>query len=710
MATQADALLGVETADTSEAEKLDFEGESRKLPDWLMRIMSAIMIAYALFHLAVLNFYPMDEWVYRVLHVNMGALIAMITLRGWRGQRGRTVPIWDWALAAGAIGCSAYIIWQIDELLLRTGVVTTTGDFICGALGTYIVIEFSRRVSGWILPIIALTFVAYVFAGPVLPGVLHHEGFDTGNIFSFLYSQDGIFGITAAASSRYIILFVAFAVFLNACGTGDYFMKLAMSMVGWSRGGPAKVSVVSGLMFGTVSGSAVANVVATGTFTIPMMLRAGYPRDQAGAVEATSSTGGQLAPPVMGAGAFIMAEITGIPYSQIVMAALLPCLLFYYACFVSVDRQAVRLGINGLPRSELPNFRALLGDIFLLLPLFVLLYLLMTGYSIIAAGTWGLASTLLVLLSRQLQLSSRYLGVPLVLYAVLPGAGMAINLAGTIATSAGLLVLLVAGWRGNRLPGMAKALRHVVKTTGDGLAQTSRNSLQLIAVMACAGIVVGVLGLTGLGGRLSSIILAVAGHSQPIAFFLAMLITIVLGMGMPTTAAYAIAAAVVAPALQLLGISALAAHMFVFYCAVISAITPPVAIAAFAAAAISGGSPWATSIQAMRLGVAAFILPYMFYSAPEILMLGSGLEIAWVFGTALVAVTLIAIASEGQLYGALGWGWRVACGMNAILLLTDSVPLGSAGLAMAATIVLLRFRSGRLQSLTATTATGSITT
>jgi TRAP-type uncharacterized transport system fused permease subunit len=179
---------------------------------------------------------------------------------------------------------------------------------------------------------------------------------------------------------------------------------------------------------------------------------------------------------------------------------------------------------------------------------------------------------------------------------------------------------------------------------------------------------------------------------------------------MPTTAAYAIAAAVVAPALQLLGISALAAHMFVFYCAVISAITPPVAIAAFAAAAISGGSPWATSIQAMRLGVAAFILPYMFYSAPEILMLGSGLEIAWVFGTALVAVTLIAIASEGQLYGALGWGWRVACGMNAILLLTDSVPLGSAGLAMAATIVLLRFRSGRLQSLTATTATGSITT
>ncbi|MGV3654500.1 MAG: TRAP transporter permease, partial [Noviherbaspirillum sp.] len=337
MTTHSEAMPQLEAADTSEAEKLDFEGEDRKLPDWLMRISTVVMFAYALFHLAVLNFYSMDEWVYRVLHVNIGAMIAMISLRGWRGQRGRSVPVWDWALAAGALGCSAYIIWQIDELILRTGVVTTTGDFICGALGTYIVIEFARRVSGWILPIIALTFIAYVFAGPWLPGVLHHRGFDPGNVVSFLYSQDGIFGITAAASSLYIILFVAFAVFLNVCGTGDYFMKLSMALVGWSRGGPAKVAVVSGVMFGTVSGSAVANVVASGTFTIPAMRAAGYPPDEAGAVEATSSAGGQLTPPVMGAGAFIMAEITGIPYSEICLAALLPCLLFYLACYFNVD-------------------------------------------------------------------------------------------------------------------------------------------------------------------------------------------------------------------------------------------------------------------------------------------------------------------------------------------------------------------------------------
>jgi TRAP transporter 4TM/12TM fusion protein len=675
----------------------EFSGD-RKLPAWLTRTMLAVAVLYSLFHLAVLNFLAIDEWVYRVLHVNVGATIALILLRGSKRESGRTVPVWDWALTGGAIGCSAYIVWQLDELIGRTGVITTTGDFVSGALGTYIVLEFARRVSGWILPIIALAFVGYVFAGPLLPGVLHHSGFDVGNVFSFLYSQDGIFGITAAASSRYIILFVAFAVFMKACGTGTYFMDLAMSLVGWSRGGPAKVSVVSGLMFGTVSGSAVANVVASGTFTIPMMLRSRYPRDNAGAVEAASSTGGQLAPPVMGAGAFIMAEITGIPYSQILVAALLPCALFYFAVFVAVDRQAVRLGISGLPRTELPRMRGLLGDIMLLLPLFVLLYLLMSGYSIIGAGTWGLASTLLVLLSRQLALSSRLLVVPFALYLVLPQVGLPVNLAGSAATLAGMLVLLAMGWRRSGQQGIVGALRHVATTSVGGLSDAARGSLQLIGVMACAGIVVGVLGLTGLGGRLSAVILGVAGASQALAFVLAMLISIVLGMGMPTTAAYAIAAAVVAPVLQSLGVSAIAAHMFVFYCAVISAITPPVAIAAFAAAAISGGSPWGTSLQAMRLGSAAFILPFMFYTSPEILMQGSFLGIAWVFGTALVAVAVLAVAVEGQLRGALDPGSRIACAIAALLLLSNDAAIVLAGAAIAGVVLLLRLRVARIPS------------
>ncbi len=682
---------GQET-DVAAAQELDFEGADRVLPPTMAKLMVLMSFGYALFHLAVLNFFAIDEWVYRVLHVNLGAFIAMLTLKSTRHERRNSIPVYDWLLAIAALGCSAYIMWQLDELLARTGVITTTGDFLCGLIGTIIVVEFARRLSGLILPVIALVFITYVFAGPWLPGVLHHSGFQLPDVFSFLYSQDGIFGLTVAASSRYIILFVAFAVFLNACGTGSYFMKLAMSLVGWSRGGPAKVSVISGLMFGTVSGSAVANVVASGTFTIPMMLKAGYPRDSAGAVEASSSSGGQLAPPVMGAGAFIMAEITGIPYSEIVVAAILPCILFYAAVFFSVDRQAARLQIHGIPRAELPPLRGLLGEIMLLLPLYVLLYLLVSGYSIIAAGTWGVASTLLVLLCNTLGLSSRWLALPLILYVALPATGMAVNSAGLIATLSGALVVFSIGVYKRGGSQVAHACRVLLETSARGLAETARNSLQLIAVMACAGIIVGVLGLTGLGGRLSAIILSAAGDSQPIAFVLAMLISIVLGMGMPTTAAYAIAAAVVAPALQGLGVSPLAAHMFVFYCAVISAITPPVAIASFAAAAISRGDPWRTSIESIRIGAAAFILPFMFYLSPEILMDGSVAAISWVTISALLSVIALAIGIHAELYGRLSPLERTLFVVASLLLLHGSAAAVLLGAVLGAALYAWRIK------------------
>lgn len=678
------------------AQDLDAEGFDRKLPPLLAGALVGLSALYAVFHLAVLNFWAIDEWVYRVIHVNMGAALAFIGLKTWRGESGRIVPLPDWLLVAATVGCSAYVAINLEQLIMRTGVITTTGDFICGAVGTLLVLEFARRVAGLVLPVIALVFVAYIFAGPWLPGILRHAGFRTDNFFSFLYSQEAIFGMTVAASSRYIILFVAFAVFLQASGAGDYFMRLALKLFGAARGGPGKVSVFSGLLFGTVSGSAVANVVASGTFTIPMMRRVGYPRESAGGIEAASSSGGQLAPPVMGAGAFIMAEITGIPYSEIIVAAALPCLLFYLAIYLTVDLQARRLGLRGVPRNQLPEARTLATDAFLLLPLVVLLYLLLSGYSIIAAGTWGLASTLLVLMCREIGFHSYVLALPLVLFISLPLTGMQINYAGGIATlsSAGLMLVL-AVLRG-KAQDLRRVLREMTRVTFGGLADSSRKSLQLISVMACAGIVVGVLGLTGLGGRFSSVLLAAAGESQALAFLLAMLISIILGMGMPTTAAYAIAAAVVAPALQQMGISALAAHLFVFYCAVISAITPPVAIAAFAGAAIAGGKPWPTSIRAMRYGIAAFVLPFMFYTSPEILLQGSGWETAHVFATALIAIWLIAVTGEGQLFGAADLLERTAAGVAALLLLWSSLPTDAAGLLIAtALVVQARLRRAR---------------
>ncbi|WP_221930833.1 TRAP transporter fused permease subunit [Telmatospirillum sp. J64-1] len=688
-------MPAVDQAAVEKAEEYEYEGDKRLLGPWLGRMVYVLCIGYSLFHLAILNYIAIDEWVYRVLHVNIGAVIAFALLRGWRKERKDRIPVWDWLLAFAAIGCSAYIVFEYESLIMRTGVITTTADVVTGLVGTLLVVEFARRVSGLILPIIAAVFVAYVFVGQYLPGVLHHSGFEFGNFFSFIYSQEGIFGITAAASSRYIILFVAFAVFLQACGAGEYFMRLAMALFGWTRGGPGKVAVVSGLLFGTVSGSAVANVVASGTFTIPMMRRAGYPRATAGAIEATSSTGGQLAPPVMGAGAFIMAEITGIPYSDIVVAAILPCLLFYIAVFASVDLQAIRHGVHGLPRSELPPLKSLGRDVLLLLPLIVLLYILLSGYSIIAAGTWGVASTLLVLLATRMNLPSVVLAGPLLLYIFLPLSGLAINQAGLYASLLGAAFVLAAGLWMRGFGGALTALREMSRIVADGLADTAQRSLQLIAVMACAGIVVGVLGLTGLGGRFSSLLISVAGNSQFIAFGLAMFISILLGMGMPTTAAYAIAASVVAPALQLLGVEPLPAHMFVFYCAVISAVTPPVAIAAFAASAIAESKPFDTALQAMRFGIGAFVVPFLFYSSPEILVGGDPLVVTRIFLTATAGVVLLAMAGEGRLFGEIGWPTRIVLAIAAGLLILGGSTTDLFGAGLAGLLALWRFQVKR---------------
>ncbi|WP_075220307.1 TRAP transporter permease [Acuticoccus yangtzensis] len=681
-ATAATGAAGVEDAEKAAA--YDAEGADRLFGPVLTRALIVASCAYALFHLAVLNFWSIDEWMYRVLHVNLGAVIAFVALRGFSFERGTRITVYDVLLIAAALACTVYVGVNLNQLMMRAGVITTPWDFACGVAGTLVVIEFARRTSGVVLPLIALAFVSYIFIGPWLPGILRHSGFETANAFSFLYSQDAIFGLTVGASSRYIIIFVAFAVFLQASGVGDYFMRVAMAVFGAARGGPGKVSVFSGLFFGTISGSAVANVVASGTFTIPLMRRLGYSKEDSGAIEATSSSGGQLVPPVMGAGAFIMAEITGIPYAEIILAAALPCLLFYAAMYMNVDKHARRNHLHGVKRADLPTFASLKNDVFLLLPLYVLLYILLSGYSIIAAGTWGLVSTLIVMLGRELKLHSAVLALPAVLYTLAPFSGFAINVAclwASLAAAAAMLVAALATGRSARgvLPALGSACLN-------GFSDTTRKSLQLISVMACAGIVVGVLGLTGLSGRFSSVLLDVAGDNLMVAFILAMAVSIILGMGMPTTAAYAIAASVVAPALQQMGVEALAAHMFVFYCAVISAITPPVAIAAFAASALSGGKPWATSVRAMRFGLAAFLLPFMFYTSPEILLLGHWGMTVFVFATALVAVYLFATASEAYMFGPIGPAERAVALIAGILILWASIPTDIAGLVLAAAL------------------------
>jgi TRAP transporter 4TM/12TM fusion protein len=605
----------------------EYAGIKRTLAGAEHYVFVALAAGFTLYHLAVLNLYPQEALLFRATHVAWAAALGFALYRPFARSRADRVPWYDWLLIAAAIACAAYIYVELDGLLFRAGAIPDPGDIAAGLVGTLIVIEFARRTAGLALPIIAGVFILYVFVGPWLPGVLYHRGHDWQRFFAYIYSDLGIFGTTTEASSNFIVLFVAFGAFLQVSKVGDYFNDLAFSLFGWTRGGPAKATVASGVLFGAISGSSVANVVASGAISIPMMRRVGYDRSTAAAVEATSSTGGQITPPVLGAGAFLMAEITGIAYGQIAFAAIIPCILFYVACFTHVDLHARQNGLEGLPRSELPPLRALLRKAYLFAPIIVMVWTLMQGYSAFRAGTLAIFAAIVVSwLSRDTAIGPR------------------------------------------------RAM--------DGLAQAARDCLQLVAVCACAGIIVGVIALTGIGGRFAQVMLALAGEHQLYAMIFAMLIALVLGMGMPTTAAYAIAAAVVAPGLQRIGVPPLVAHMFIFYYAVVSSITPPVALAAFAAAAIAKADPWKTAFVSVKMGLATFIVPFMFFYSPLLLGQGQLIPVLQALVSASLGVVLLACATEGWLGARLNWSLRAVALIAALCLITPGTITDLIGLAL----------------------------
>ena len=618
------------SADAAEkALEAEFGGLRRTLGGWEGRLVYWLGIAYVVFHLVVLNLHPIDPWVFRTFHVCIGSVIGF-AIYGGRAADAQRIAWYDWAMMAASVAILAYIAVNLDDLLFRAGVLPTAWDLVVGAAGTFMVLELTRRAAGLALPILAGVFIVYAFVGPWMPGVLHHNGISADVFFSYIYSMQGIHGITTDVSATYIILFIAFACFLNSSKAGDFFNDMSIALVGWARGGPAKVAVVSGVLFGTISGSAVGNVVASGMITIPMMRRVGYDRSTAAAIEATSSTGGQITPPIMGAGAFIMAEILGIPYTDIAVAAIIPTLLFYIACYVHCDLHARKNDLRGIPRDELPTILSVLRRGHLLLPIVLLIAMLLTGYSVFRAG------------------------------------------------SVGIVAAIVASWLSGRVDRMGP------RAVLDTLSVSAREAVQLMAICACAGIIVGVIALTGIGGRFSNMVLAVAGESRFLALVFAMLIALVLGMGMPTTAAYAVAASVVAPGLAQMGVAPLTAHLFIFYYAVISAITPPVALASFAAAGMANADPWKTSFIALKLGLATFIVPFMFFYGPELLFRGEWLDIAGAFVSASFGVFLLACSTEGwYAAGRIGRPERAVLFVSALCLIvpglaTDLVGLGGA--------------------------------
>jgi TRAP transporter 4TM/12TM fusion protein len=642
----------------NQVEDLEFASSRRELTGWQRSLFRTGAIAFVAWHLWILLVSPVDPAIHRTVHVYGGAILGLALFAPSLRGRLDSVPWYDWALMACCIGIIAHFVLDAEGIEMRTFMGPSTRDIIVSGLMIIILLEFTRRTAGVVMPIIALVFLAYPFVGPWMPGVLNHKGFAFDETLIFISTTEGILGTTTQVSATFIIIFVAFASFLQVSRIGDYFNDLALWAVGWARGGPAKVTVLSGALFGTISGSAVANVVASGTFTIPMMRRVGYDRETAAAVEATSSTGGQITPPVMGAGAFIMAEVLGMPYGEIALAGVIPAFLFYVANYAHCDLHARKAGLAGLRRSELPPFTAILGGLYKFAPLVLLVWTIMNGFSPFRAAALGMAATLAIM-------------------------------AGTI------LVHRLVVAREGILRGPIGAVRELLAAIADALAGSSRECSQLIAVCAAAGIVAGVINLTGVGGRFASMLLAIAGDSGFLAMLFAMVVAMILGMGVPTTAAYAIAAAVVAPGLIRVGTPPLVAHMFIFYFATLSAITPPVALASFAAAGMAGGNMWKTSLIAIKLGLATFIVPFMFWISPTLLAQGPLGPILISVASATLGVVALAIATEGWLMGSLALPLRIVTAGAALLLMIPETMTDLLGLGLLSAVAAWQWMAAR---------------
>lgn len=596
----------------------------------LERVLRVVAIAMSIYHLWAATFGAPEAMMHRSVHLTF--TFGLIFLTSLSSRKKGLSLVMDLVLLAAAMISMAHIFLNYEYVVTRYPYVQSLSgwDFWLGIVVTLLLLEASRRTIGWALPLTAVAFLLYGLFGQHLPGLLRHTGFSLETLIDQLYlTTEGIFGIPLGVSATYVILFVIYGAFLEESGTGEAFTNFATSLVGGTKGGPGKISCVSSSLFGTISGSAVANVMVDGWLTIPLMKRAGFSPQAAAAIEATASTGGQIMPPVMGAAAFVMAEFTGISYVDICKHALVPALLYYLALFMAIHFEASRSGLLGLPKEERPSLSSVMkekGHLFI--PIGVIVYFMIAGFTPMLACLYAIAS---VLPSSFLRKESRM--------------------------------------------GLRKILR--------ALEAGARNMLPVAAACACAGIVVGIINLTGLGLKFTGIVLDVAGGSLAPTLILTMMTGIILGMGLPTTAAYIVQASLLIPALIKLGVPVIAAHLFVFYFAILSAITPPVAMAVYAAAGISGSNVWQTGLQAVRMGATGFIVPFMFVYGPSLLLMGNWLEIIMAIISASVGVILLSAGLMGWFVGETRLWQRGLLVLSAILLIkpgltTDLVGAGIA--------------------------------
>ena len=620
----------------------------------LKKVSLILAICFVAFHLYTAAFGTMPGIAQKSIH--LGFLLVIFYINAMVDSEKRWEQIFLGIMALFALGGCAYITILDENLQLRAGIVYAS-DILFAILLIIAIFESCRRKMGNPLVIITLVFVAYAFLGKYIPGFLNQPGMTLKKFTSLVYlTTDGIFGSPLYASASYVVLFVLLGAIMSVSGIGDYMTNLATSLFGHMRGGPAKVAVVASGFFGSISGSPTANVIGTGTFTIPMMKKNGFEPEFAAAVEATASTGGAIMPPIMGSTAFIMAEMLGIPYTAVAKAALIPAILYFLAVLFGVDIYAAKHGLKGIPRSQLPKVRSMLKQIYMLAPLIFLIFCMAVfNMTIVRSGLLTIIVTLvLVEINPKTRMTKeQWLQIPV---------------------------------------------------------QTVKSAVSVGIACAMAGIISGVIMGSGLGYRISSILTSVAGTSMLLLLVLTMVVSLIMGMGVPTTAAYLVLASLVAPTMIQLGIPPLAAHMFIFYFGCISSITPPVALAAYAGAGLAGCDPNKTGYKAFRLAFCSFLMPYLFVYNPVLLMEGGVLDILWSLVTALIGAYLLASGFEGFFFRwSLKWFERPLMILGAVMLIVPGMVTDLVGIAIIVVEFVTEFMFKRSEKFVPVTVSQSTT-
>lgn len=612
-------------------EKYDAESRYRKLTGLSGKFITVWLCAMSLFHLYTAGIATMPITIQRAIHLTFAIVAVYVLYPASRKGSKTTTPIYDWILAVLSGGVIGYIIFFFNAIA-RRGAEPLPYEIWLGIAAIILVLEAGRRVVGNVLPCMSLVFLAYCYFGYLAPGMFQIRGYSVSRIIQHMYlTPEGIFGLALGVSATFVIVFIIFGAFLSQSGGARFFNELALAIAGGKPGGPAKVAVVASGLLGTINGSSVANVATTGTFTIPLMKKVGYQPHYAGAVEACASTGGQLMPPIMGAGAFIMSEFLGISYLSIAAAAIIPALVYYTAIFTNVHVRARKQKLQGLPKEELPVLREVMrNDGHLLVPVIVIIVTLLMKYTPLRAGFIGVVSVIIVSSLKQKTRMN---------------------------------------------------IRDIIKALEEG----ARGGLGVALACALVGFIVGTSSLTSLGLTISNNIIDISGGNLLLTLIMAMVACIVLGMGLPTTANYIVCSTIIAPALIGMNVMPLSAHLFVFYFGIMADLTPPVCLAAFTGAGIAGASPSKTGFTATKIALTSYLMPYMFVYNPMLLMQNVvPYELFILVISALLGVIVLAGALEGWMFRFLNKIERAVIGIAALVAIHHNMILS-----VGATIVII---------------------